>query len=179
MPIKVMKLNRGNVNTFNSLKEDKPVVVAYLMKGCHWCDQMKPEWNSMKHDIKGDGILAEVTVVNGDRSVIDKMNLDTSHLSRGFPSVCRYTPGKRKGKSFQGERTASNLKKFSKKVLNEAGKSNKNIKRTRKTKRKRKKSKNKTKKLMDKIRKKYKKKNSRKKKSKSFYKRIKRRLGFN
>ena len=32
---------------------------------------------------------------------------------------------------------------------------------------------------MDKIRKKYKKKNSRKKKSKSFYKRIKRRLGFN
>ena len=79
-----MKLNSGNVNTFNNLKEDKPVVVAYLMKGCHWCDQMKPEWNNMKQNISGDGILAEVTVVNGDKSVIDRMVKPGNCVFEGF-----------------------------------------------------------------------------------------------
>ena len=148
-----MKLNTGNVNRFNNLKQDKPVVVAYLMKGCHWCDQMKPEWNNMKRSINGDGILAEVTVVNGDRSVIDRMNVDTQHLNKGFPSVCRYTPGKRIGQSFKGERTADNLREFSKKVL----KINNVGRRSRGKSRRRRKRRNKTKRLMDRIKKKYRK----------------------
>jgi hypothetical protein len=176
MPIKVMKLNKGNVNTFNNLKRDKPVVVAYLMKGCHWCDQMKPEWNNMKQNISGDGILAEVTVVNGDKSVIDRMDLDTSHLSQGFPSVCRYTPGKRKGKPFRGDRTSDELRAFSKKVLKneKVGKKSKKRRRGRSKKRK-----NRTKNLMNKIRRKYRKTRKKKRKSKSFYKRMRKRLGFN
>ena len=174
-----MKLNRGNVNTFNNLKQDKPVVVAYLMKGCHWCDQMKPEWDTMKHNISGDGILAEVTVVNGDKSVVDRMDLDTNHLSQGFPSVCRYTPGKIKGKAFKGERTADKLREFSKKVLKKENVGRKSRRRTRKRRKRRKRRRNKTKKLMDKIKRKYRKSRKKKRKSKSFYKRVKKRLGFN
>jgi hypothetical protein len=175
MPIKMMKLNKGNVNTFNNLKRDKPVVVAYLMEGCHWCDQMKPEWNNMKQNISGNGILAEVTVVNGDKSVVDRMDLDTSHLSQGFPSVCRYTPGKRKGKLFNGERTSNKLREFSKKVLK-----NENVgRKSRKRRRGSKKRKNRTKNLMEKIRRKYRKTRNKKRKSKSFYKRMRKRLGFN
>jgi len=175
MPIKVMKLNTGNVNRFNNLKQDKPVVVAYLMKGCHWCDQMKPEWDNMKRSINGDGVLAEVTVVNGDRRVIDRMNVDTQHLNKGFPSVCRYTPGKRTGQSFKGERTADNLREFSKKVLKF-----KEIKarRSRGKSRRRRRRKNKTKRLIDRIKQKYRKTRRRRRKSKSFYKKIRKRLGF-
>ncbi len=167
-----MKLNKNNINTFNNLKEDSPAVVAYLMKGCHWCDEMKPEWNTMKQHMNGDGIIAEVTVINGDKSVVDRMNLDTNHLKQGFPSVCRYTPGKKKGKHFRGERNADNLIKFSKKILN------KNVGRRSKG-RKRRRRKNKTKKKINKIRKKYKKTRGKKRKSKSFYKRMRKRLGFN
>ena len=115
-----MKLNRGNVNTFNNLKQDKPVVVAYLMKGCHWCDQMKPEWDNFTVN----------TPINFSEVSSDEIHNYTpspkEEVIRGFPTLRLYNKGKLV-KEYDGDRSQKDILRFVNKYIKEKKAKKKNL----------------------------------------------------
>ena len=121
----------------DSLKNGK-VIIAFMMVGCHWCDKLKPIWNSVKSKYPEN--LFDITVSQDDPNVLDKLNCDTSNTTNGFPSICAYNNGK-KIECFKGNRTQEAINKFVKKHLGQTGGGKRRYKKLSKTRKKRKKTK--------------------------------------
>ena len=161
------------VNTANeintSLKNGK-VIIAYMMVGCHWCDELKPIWQQIKKN--NPNRIKEVIVSEKNPTILDDLDCDTNDTVKGFPCICAYDNGKKMA-CFKGDRTFETLTTFANKHLeqNQSGGKRKKYKRTSKTKRRKRKTRKRTTRR--------KKKNKRRKSSKArsaFYKKLKKRI---
>ena len=75
-----------------SLKNGK-LIIAFMMVGCHWCDELKPIWNSVKSKYPGE--LFDIAVSQEDPNILDKLDCDTKDTTKGFPCICAYNNGKK------------------------------------------------------------------------------------
>jgi len=131
-------IDKPSCNTFNALIMQKPTVVQFFSPGCGYCDQLKPEWNSLqemlKKQYKGDMLLARVHA-----DMIQNVECDKD--IEGFPTIYVLKKGKKK-KEFGGDRNAQELLKFIEKHIGikkkgQKGSGRRRRRRRRKTKRKR------------------------------------------
>jgi len=121
----------------DSLKNGK-LIIAFMMVGCHWCDELKPIWKSVKS--KYPGKLFDITVSQDDPNILDKLDCDTKDTTKGFPCICAYNNGK-KIECFKGNRTPETIERFVKKHLGQTGGSKQRYKKLSKTRRKKRKTK--------------------------------------
>ena len=101
-------IDKPSCNKFNALIMQKPTIVQFFSTGCGYCDQLKPEWNSLQEMLKekyeGDMMLARVREDMMGYVKCDK-NIE------GFPTIFVLKKGK-KQKEFEGNRNAGELLKF-------------------------------------------------------------------
>jgi thioredoxin-like negative regulator of GroEL len=107
-------------------------VVLVFHPQCGHCVQMRPMWEQMKQQAPPHARIVEV---NGE-GMSDSPAMSQSEIGRkteGFPSIMRVRNGK-VVESFQQERTVPNMLQFVKKSMQDARKkSNKKIRKTRKS----------------------------------------------
>lgn len=93
-----------------SIRRNKPIMVLFYMKGCHFCGLMKQSWNDFKqnspinHGEVGAHDMADYNPVSNEESI------------RGFPTLRLYNKGKLV-KEYEGDRSASDMLKFVKKHI--------------------------------------------------------------
>ena len=101
-------IDNQSCNKFNALIMEQPTVVQFFSPGCGYCDQLKPEWNSLheilKGQYKGDMLLARVHA-----DMIKNVKCDKD--IEGFPTIFVLKKGKKRGE-FSGDRNANELLKF-------------------------------------------------------------------
>ena len=84
------------VSQILSIRKNKPIMVLFYMKGCHFCGLMKESWNNFKqnspinHGEVGAHDMAEYNPVSNEESI------------RGFPTLRLYNKGKLV-KEYEGE----------------------------------------------------------------------------
>ena len=131
-------IDKTSCNKFNALIMQQPTVVQFFSPGCGYCDQLKPEWDSLQEMLKeqyqGDMLLARVHA-----DMIKNVKCDKD--IEGFPTIFVLKKGKKK-KEFGGDRNAQELLKFIEKHIGIQKKGQKGGRRSRrrqrrKTKRKR------------------------------------------
>lgn len=93
-----------------SIRRNKPIMVLFYMKGCHFCGLMKQNWNDFKknspinHGEVGAHDMGEYNPVSNEESI------------RGFPTLRLYNKGKLV-KEYEGDRSASDMLNFVKKYV--------------------------------------------------------------
>ena len=101
-------IDKPSSNKFNTLILQQPTVVQFFSPGCGYCQQLEPEWDSLKKTLKekyeGDMMLARVR-----EDMIGEVKCDKS--IEGFPTIFVLEKGKKK-KEFGKDRNAGELLKF-------------------------------------------------------------------
>lgn len=101
-------IDKPSCNKFNALIMQKPTIVQFFSPGCGYCDQLKPEWDSLREMLKekyeGDMMLARVR-----EDMMGDVKCDKN--IKGFPTIFVLKKGKKKTE-FGGERNAGELLKF-------------------------------------------------------------------
>lgn len=93
-----------------SIRKNKPILVLFYMRGCHFCGLMKKSWNDFKqnspinHGEVGAHDMSNYNPVSNEESI------------RGFPTLRLYNKGKLV-KEYEGDRSASDMLKFVKKYV--------------------------------------------------------------
>lgn len=132
-------IDNQSCNKFNALIMEQPTVVQFFSPGCGYCDQLKPEWNSLheilKEQYKGDMLLARVHA-----DMIKNVKCDKD--IEGFPTIFVLKKGKKRGE-FSGDRNANELLKFIEKHIDIQKKGQKGGVRSRRRSRRRRKTKRK------------------------------------
>jgi thioredoxin-like negative regulator of GroEL len=146
--MKVIEVNRSNLNSFNEMVQKGGAVVKFWADWCGHCKELNPKWDTMTSHLKneqGAGIIASVP-----ENLISEVDCDSD--VPGYPTI-RYMVGGKKRKDYNGRREVEDLEKFVKSTLGKGikkkKKKNKSTRRRKnKTKRRRRKRsrKNKTKK---------------------------------
>ncbi len=134
MTIKVIELNKSNLQNFNAnIMKPKPQVVMFTAPWCGHCQNLKTELPEVLKGVKkmsGDGVLAMV-----DEEYIPEVKCDNQIM--GYPSIDYMVGGKKKG-SYNGPRDAKSLLRYIKTKLGKGKKKKRSRKRkTKKKKRKR------------------------------------------
>jgi thiol-disulfide isomerase/thioredoxin len=93
---------------FNTLVKQKPTLAQFFSPGCGYCDELKPEWDSLEAMLKekydGDMMIARVRA-----DMMDSVKCDKN--IRGFPTIFVLEKGKKRGE-FTKTRNASSLLEF-------------------------------------------------------------------
>lgn len=100
-------ITKKDANLLEKKINDKTnCIVLYYSETCFYCKMMKPEWNKFenKHKNNNDIIIANVEAQN--------MNLlNSKPMIMGYPTIYKYKNGIEK--EYKGDRSCSDLEKFS------------------------------------------------------------------
>ena len=127
--MRVLNLNPGNVNEFNSLMNNKKqkVICKVWAPWCGHCKELNKIWPSVENKIrktKGDGLLVSIV-----ETMIPSVNCLDSREVPGYPWIFSMKGGGGKKKEYNGNRDVDSLVKYIEKKMKKC--------RTTKTKKKR------------------------------------------
>lgn len=110
--VAIVYLMRNNVMEGFDLNDamDKPAFVAFTAEWCGHCKKLKPEWEKLEKDYKGDIIIVMV-----DEKDEKNKDLQKKNKVEGFPTIKYFPKGLNDPKSsvdYNGARNKDSMMKF-------------------------------------------------------------------
>ena len=109
--------SKDGANAFNKAADEHEVIIAgFFMKGCHHCDEFKPEWKKFTKSCKRDPKNALVATIPQEL-LGDIEGIDTD--VPGFPTVRLINHGQ--SRDYNGPRESDALAQFLHQALSRRG----------------------------------------------------------
>ena len=110
-------IKNGNINNnliSNEFKKNNSIVGCFSNQ-CHYCLEMKPEWEKLKKKLKT--IKTDCIFIEIEAEFLNKLAInEISNKVNGFPSIMLFKNGKFY-KTFQDKRTSKTMYDFLKPLL--------------------------------------------------------------